>query len=483
MPRNRVGSVMTWALVPVLGVLMARPSAAQPVQLSDAVVSRPAIGLTTTLPMGATRSSYQIAGRGADRVTFPGMAAFVNITEVYLTQAKALPEVADAIVNEHLASVSSLDVKANKPINSEPGLRTAKGRLVSREHREINGWPAEVFYVQLATLGGEDSVYGYALFMPTGNTIAKFELQTTEGDLPRARPYFEAMVNSTVIVDPDVASARRAEGVEAGNSFFQSLTPKDVEGVIRWLGDDWHAERFYQPAENGSDRDATELGYRLTRYAIGKRGDLKSDADRGNIRPEDRQRGYLVFQKARILSGDQMIDLEAGFFVSTDRSQEMWTIKQAVRSLRAPTAPATGLVTETGVRERSSLSISRVAKDGPVQTINPAIEGSGYVSWAEVLLLPYLLMQKDAPGDYRFYAYNQMANRVTLREDTLEPPNADRATWRYTSRPSEASQPLVATFDSRMDLVRAERADNQVWEPITVRRLADLWKQKKLPID
>ena len=473
---------MAWTAAAVLG-LLAGPGLAQPVQLSDEVVSRPGLGLTTTLPVGASRSSYQIAGRGADKVTFPGMAAIVNLTEVSLTEAKALPEVAQAIINEHLASVSSLDVKADKPTDSQPGLRTARGQLLARDSREINGWPAEILYVQVASVGGEDAVYGYGLFMPTGNTLARFELQTTESDWARARPYFEAMLNSTRIVDPELAAAKRATGVEAGTAFFQSLTPDDIREVIGRLGDDWHADRFYQPAPSGSDEDAVELGYRLTRFAVGKRADLKRDDQRGSSTPEDRQQGFLVFQKARILSGEQMIDVEYGFFVTPDRSQEMWTIRQAVKSVKLPDAPPTVVVTETGVRDRADLTISRVTKGGPVQTIYPAIEGAGYVSRVEVLLMPYLLMHKDAPGDYRFYAFNQQNDRVTLREDKLEAPTAQRGTWLYTSRPSETASGQKATFDSRMQLVRAEGAGGEVWEPMSVRELAELWKRKGLPIN
>lgn len=455
---------------------------AQPV-LSDLAVTRPSVGLTAMLPEGATRSSFQMAGRGVDRVTLPGMAAIVNVTDVTLSEAKALPEVADAIIRERLASVSALDVNPDRPLENKPGLGSARGRLLSREVREINGWPAEVFYLQLASVGGEDAAYGYAVFMPTGNTVARFELQTTAADLARAKPYFEAMVNSTRIEDPDVAAAERAVGVEAGIAFFQSLTPDDVETVIKKLGSDWRAERFYQPSPSGSDRDAVELGYRLTKFAVGKREDLKDPSERRGSSPEDRQKGYLVFQKARILNGDQMYDVDAGYFVTPDRSQEMWTIRQAVRSVSKPTAPAAGLVVETGVRNRSDLTISRTAGGGPVQTIHPAIEGTGYISRAEVMLLPRLLMAKDAPGDYRFYAFNQSADRVTLREDRLEAPGEGETLWRYTSRPSESAQARVTTYDSKMQLVRAEGADEQVWEPMSVRNLFDLWKQKGLPVN
>lgn len=479
-PRPRLALPLTVLLATLL---TAAPSPAQPAtpEPSDQVVSRPSIGLTATLPVGATRSSYEIAGRETDGITLPGMAAIINISDRQLSKAQTLRGVADSIIRDQLASVSAIDVDPSTPTGNAPGLTTAKGRLLSREVREINGWSAEIFYLQLARVGGDDAAVGYAVFMPTGNTVALFELQTTEGELAAAKPYFELMVNSTRIVDPAVASAQRATGVEAGISFFQSLTPADYENVIKRLGEDWRYERFYEPAPSGSDQDATELGYRRTRYALGRRADLKTESERGNSRPEDRQRGFLIFQEVRILHGDQVVDLAAGFFMTPDRQQEAWSIRQTVKPLSpTPGRPTTNVV-ESGVRDRGDLMIARSQGGKPVESINPAIEGTGYISRVEVLLLPYLLMHKDAPGSYRCYAFNQLADRITLREDTLE--RGPDGEWTHTSAPSETSPAQTAIYDAKGDLVRAERADSQVWEPISLRRLYELWSGKKLPMN
>ncbi len=469
------------ALTLLVLALASVPVCAQP-ELSDTEITLPAVGLHTTLPVGATRSSYQIAGRGTDRITLPGVAALVNLSDRQLTQTQTLKEVADSIIRDLLASVSSLNVDPSAPSETRPGLQTAKGRLLSRETRDINGWHAEVFYIQIASVGSEDSALGYAVFMPTGNTVALFELKTTVSEFDRAKPYFELMVNATRIVDPAQASAQRALGVEAGLAFFQSLTADDFEATIKKLGDDWRFERFYQASPTGSDSEGTELGYMRTRFLTGTRGDLKTGSDRGSSGPGDRQKGYLVFQEARILNDDQIVDIAARYFVSPDRSQESWTIRQSVKSVKDPKARASSVVVETGVRNRSDLTISRVSGGGPIQTLTPAIEGVGYVSRAEVLLLPYLLMQKGSAGDYRFYAFNQQADRVTLRVNTLEAPTPERPTWKHTSSPSEGSLGQTAFYTSNMELVRAEQGDDQVWEPITLRRLYDLWTEKGLPL-
>ncbi len=487
MPIALSRSVLILRRTVALAALLAGIQAfAQPIaqpELSDQVLTRPGAGLTATLPVGATRTGLSGPGASADSVILPGMAAIVNISDRPLTKAQTLGEVSDSIIRDHLASVSSTNVDPDAPGENKPDLRSAKGSLLGRETREINGFQAQVFYLQVNSFGGEDAAFGYAVFMPTPNLVAMFELQTTAADLPRAKPYFELMVNSTTIQDPTLASERRAMGVEAGAAFLQQLTPGDYEAVIKAMGDEWRYDRFYRPAASGADGEATELGYRRTKFAVGTRGDLKTDAERGNSRPEDRQRGYLVFQEARILDADKIYDVTAAYFVTPDRSQEMWTIRQAVKSLKAPEAPASTLVVETGVRDRADLTISRVSNNGPAQTIQPGIEGVGYISRAEVFLLPYLLMRAEAPGDYRFYAFNQATERATLRVDSLAAPTPERKTWEYTSRPSETSPPQVATYDSKMELVIAERGGGvEYWEPITLRRLFDLWQEKGLPL-
>ncbi len=469
--------------LPTLAALLlsvASTAAAQP-ELSDQTFSRPTVGLTATLPVGATMSTYEIAGRGANRIILPGNSALVNVSDVILTKAQTLREVADTIITQRLASVSSLRVDPNLPGQST--LESARGRLLERETRTIGGWPCEVFYLQVANLGGDDSAFGYALFMPTGNAVAMMELQTTAPSLAQAKPYFELIVNSAAIADPGIADAQRAVGVEAGIAFFQSLSQADYEAAIDRLGDDWRFERLFRPGADGSDREATELGYRRTRYVLGRRQDLKSGQERGQVSPEDRQQGYLVFQEARLLDADRnvIIDFAAGFFMTPDRQHESWSIRQTVKPWRGQ-GPVSRMV-ESGVRERNDMTIARSQGGQPASTLRPAIEGAGYISRVETYLLPHLLLDKDAAGTYRCYAFNQAADRVTLREDILERDAAHAGAWEYRSRPGETSQPQTSYFTAAGELVRSELPQEQQWEPVTLSRLVSLWSSKGLPME
>jgi hypothetical protein len=450
-------------------------------QLSDQTVERPMVGLTATLPLGSSLSSYQMAGRGVSSIQLPGVAALVNLSDRRLAEPRTLADVADSIIRDSLASVSSVRVDPENPTGRRPVLETAKGKLLSRERREIRGWPAEVFFLHLAGGSGEDQARGYAVFMPTSTSVAIYEMQSTFGDLERARPYFNLLVDSTRIVDPEAAEAARALGVEAGISFFSGLNPSDYERVIRDLGEEWRYERFYKPAASGDDREATELGYRRTRYALGSRGDLRTREERRGSRPEDRQKGFLVIQEARLLHEGQIVDVAAGFFMTPDRRHEAWTIRQTIRPTVGGSRAASSTVVETAVRERSDLLVTRSSGGSPGTSITPGIEGRGYVSRAEVYLMPYLLMHGEMTDPIRAYAFNPSADRVTLREDHLRP--REGGGYEYESRPSEGSPGQTTLFDDRGRLVRSDLPGDQAWEPIALKRLYDLWRSKGLPLE
>ncbi|MBK7404469.1 MAG: hypothetical protein IPJ41_07490 [Phycisphaerales bacterium] len=249
----------------------AQPAAPPKAELSTEHISRPVAGLTVTLPVGATASSYDIAGRGVTTVKLPGQTALVNVSETILTKAQTLPEIADSIIRQHLNAVATLDIDPNTPSKATYDAKNARGRLLSRRASTIDGWPAEVFYLTIANLSDDDSAYGYALFMPTSNMVAMLELQTTAPALEQVKPFFELMVSSVVIADPSLADAHRALGVDAGVAFMQSLTPKDYEDVIAELGSEWRYERLYQPAPAGTTRtlSSTATGGRATPWERG----------------------------------------------------------------------------------------------------------------------------------------------------------------------------------------------------------------------
>lgn len=455
----------------------------QPVA-SDQTITRPAVGLSATLPVGASASTTEFANKKTTRIILPDETGLVNVSDITLTKPQTLAAIADSIINQRLDSVSQKHVNPNIPGASTPSRTTTNGSLLARTTITINNQPAERFYLRIRNLSGEDTVFGYCLFLPAGNTLAMFELQSPASAFPDARAYFEFITDSVHIADLSLTDAQRALGIEAGIAFFDSLTRRDYQEVIKKQGSDWHYERYYKPAPTGSDSDATELGYRRTRFALGTRGDIKSPGNkRGRADPSDRQKGYLVFQEARILDADYIIDISASFFMTPDRTQEAWSIHQSVRPRLSKAKAAATDTTETGIRDHNTMTVVQAVDGNTVETINPLIEGKGYISRAEVYLLPWLLLHKKATGTYRCYAYNQSAKRITLRQDSLEQPNDTPGLWTYTSKPDEESLGQTAYFNAKAQPMRAELPDGKQWEPITLKRLFSLWKAKNLPLE
>lgn len=482
MPTRTLRSALPAAilLLATLGVAPALGQTAGP-QLSDQQLKRPSIGLTTTLPLGARMSSYQISGAGVSSVELPGMAAIVNVSDRRLAEPKTPREIMDAIVRDNLAAVSAIKANPNTPEENQQLLDTAKGKLLSRETRQIGGWPVEVAHLRLAGLSGDDMARSYAIFMPTSTSVAIYEMQTTMRELEAAKPYFNLLIESTTIADPVAAEAERALGVEAGLAFIRSLEPRDYEAVINDLGKEWRYERFYRPAKSGADSDASELGYRRTRYSTGTRGDLRSKDERTGSSPEDRQKGYLVQQEIRLLLDDRIVDVSAGFFMTPDRTNEAWTIRQTIRPMVGGSRAAATHLVESAVRDRASMVITRSQGGKPLASVQPRIEGNGYVSRVEVYLMPYLMMHKDTVDALRFYAFNQNADTITLRSDELRP--RPSGGFEYVSRPGEDAPGQTVLFDRSGDPVRADLPGEQVWEPVTLRRLYDLWRDKGLPLE
>jgi len=457
------------------------PPAVVPVA-SDQTVTRPSIGLSVTLPVGASASAVEFGGKKTTRIILPNGSGLVNLTDVDLTKPETLAAIADSIISQRLDSVSQMHINPDKSRTKPRSRATTNGKLLRRTATTINQHAAEVFYIRTRNLSGEDTIYGYCLFLPSANTLAMFELQTTLSMIGSAKPYFEFLIHSVQIADLSLTDAQRALGVEAGLSFFESLSPADYTKAINDQGDQWRYERYYKPAATGSDNDATELGYRRTRFALGTRGELKSPNQRGRSDPSDRQKGYLVFQEARILDREYIIDISAAFFMTPDRREESWSIRQSVRPRITTAKAAATNTTETGIRDGDSFTVIQSVDGTPVETIHPLIEGKGYINRVEVYMLARLLLAKEATGTYRFYAYNQSAKRITLRQDILQQSKDTPGLWKYTSRPDEESPGQTAFFNAKHEPMYADLPNGQRWEPITLKRLFKLWKSKNLPL-
>ena len=297
-------------------------------------------------------------------------------------------------------------------------------------------------------------------------------LEAPEPQFEKARSIYETLVSAATLIDPALLSETRGAKVMAGEAFFRSLTPADFEAVIGDGIDRW--EHLVVPRELATDRRETEIAFRQIQISIGSLADAPELG--GGDDP-----GYIVRLRARSIIADQVaiIDTNAVFFVSKDLSRETWFVKTAIYD--GDTLEKQGSATELGSRAGSSMNIRVEGTGNRPQTIRPLIEGDGYISRSLIWLLPSLLAYKQTPADYGFYAYNSAANTITFREDALDHDPDKPGHWRVTSKITSDRPPQITYLTGQGVPTRTVLAQGQVWKPITLPDLFELWRRKGLP--
>jgi hypothetical protein len=110
----------------------------------------------------------------------------------------------------------------------------------------------------------------------------------------------------------------------------------------------------------------------------------------------------------------------------------------------------------------------------------PFVPEQGYATQVENFLLPHLLAHAGATGDFAFYLYQSDTNSVRLRRDQV---TREGDSTIISTRHNEDRDPQLSTFGKDGTLVRTVLPDRTAWMPITLQRLADLWRSKGLPMD
>lgn len=443
------------------------------VELADRPLVSEPLGLRMMLPLDATAESFEIGSTTAIRIQLPGSRSVINIQKARSASDQPLTTVLDSIIRQRL-SLTDTDPLPRIGFRT----RTGSGQILERDDAlQVGGLPSVRAYLQVKSAVGPDSVLGYTIFQPKPREFVTFELVSTVERQARDRGMYATSVGTVEFEDPLEASLTRAEGVRLGQGVLGQLTPADYEQVIGKLGSEWRWERLFSPSVTGADSGASEVGYRRVSASIGRRGDLDRRATSRS--GADLQRGYVVHIESRTLHGEYIIDSAGAFFMTPDGEEEAWNIRMAVRDRK------TGEVQnsrEVGARSGTSMTVSTTVGDGPPEVIKPMVSGDGYICRAASSLLPHLLIHANAPGSYRFYAYQSRAGQIQMRSDVLEHPAGTNA-WKLSTQLSADDATQVSYFGDDGEFLRTELPDGRIWEPITLPQLVSLWKSKGLPMD
>lgn len=441
------------------------------VEMAEEPFSLDAVGLSVRLPVGARAQTTSFGGQTSVQVipTDSTWLMRIQTPRVPNKQMSAL-EVAIEAMNQLLGSVSVEDQRG--------GALGTFGQVLKEPHEVNLSQKAARFYVWLPNSANSAAVVrGYTVFKTGPDQFCAFDLTTAEPEFARVQGIYEATVATAAFVDSIELSEIRGQLVKSGLSLFQNLSEQDLRELVGDGAERW--ERLYRPSTTGAVNDDEEIAYRRVRAWFGKRGELDPDRTRGTGTSADNRPGYLMQMDARGVDGQTVIDSRAIYFMSPDRSDEAWVVRNAIREPKGDPIVSS----EIGGRSGTSMSVTTSSSAVPSQTIRPTIQGEGYINGFEAMLLPRILIRAATPGEYGFYAYQSKAGTIRLRRDTVEQP-ADRAgVWRITTRLGEDQKPQVSYYAADGRLIRTELPDGSVWEPIELERLVQIWRSKGLPTD
>lgn len=440
------------------------------VEMADEPYTLDAVGLSVHFPLGAEAKSTSFGGTTSVQVVPTDSTWLIRIqTPRVPNKNMTALEVATEAMNQLLASVSVE--------NQGGGVLGTFGKVLKEPHEVNLTQKAARFYVWLPNSAKSPAVVrGYTVFKTGPDQFCAFDLTTAEPEFARVQGIYEATVATATFANSIELSEARGRLVKAGVAVLGALSEKDLrelaDGTERW-------ERLFRPAATGSVNDDQEIAYRRVRAWVGKRGDLDPDKTKGTGTAADKRPGYLVQMDARGVDGRTIIDSRAAYFMSPDRSEEAWVVRNAIKQPKGEPLVSS----EIGGRTGESVSVTTSSSATPSQTIRPLIQGEGYVSGLEALLLPRILVRAGQPGEYGFYAYQSKAGTIRLRRDLVEQPADRPGSWKITTRLGEDQKPYVSYYSADGRLIRTELPDGSVWEPIELERLVQIWKSKGLPTD
>lgn len=449
------------------------------------------IGLTMYLPAGAAAQTSGSGTKVSAQIVARDSTWLVNLQAPQTSNLQTdTNTVATEVLNQLLASVGIPERKivdgkiVERVLSTKATIVEPVKALVIPTENPQDQRPASRFYVRLPRGEGELGVIrGYTVFQVAPGRFVTFDMTTPEDSFAKARPLYEAMIAKARFADPEALAAARGQMIDSGMELLTRLTPSDYEAACATQRDQWY--RLYQPAPGGADADAKEIGYRRVRAAKDFRGELDPKRPESKWSAADRQEGYVVRIDARVLEGDLIIDSVGVYFMTPDRREEAWTLQTVIKDPKAR-KPVTW--TEVGGRLEGKMT---VMTDGSQESkgAQPMVPDLGYLNQVESFLLPQLLIQhrradaKGREGEYGFYSYQSEFGNVRLRRDTLGEAQDRAGAWLLTTQMNEDRPAQVSIYNERGELIQTKLANGNIWVPIQLDRLAELWRSKGHPMN
>ncbi|MEX0776949.1 MAG: hypothetical protein WD042_14685 [Phycisphaeraceae bacterium] len=353
--------------------------------------------------------------------------------------------------------IISLYIKKSKSqVNIDQVVQAATGQLAVAEPMAVliaesearpAGRPGALLYFDIpadAKRKASAHVLGEGFMQLDPTTVVMLRLDVKSERYKQAKPIFEAVFKSLSVEDPAKINERRAALIATGQEWHKALTIKDVKAAL--VPEQW----FRIVAEN------RDIGYMQITQKADKQLNLE---------------GVTVEVRARIEVGDQAYDSLSNFFVSDDRTREIWSIRTTVRPL-APAAHRPGAKgnetswAETGLRSGKQVTVSR---EGPAGVNKSEWDAptKGYLSQVELQMLGSLL-PRNKEGEYGFYGYVPSASKISFRRERVEVAKDGTVTihsWPTPEQPAQVSRSdangrlLERTLDEGRKVIPTNKAE------------------------
>lgn len=449
------------------------------VALADEVFRLDSIGLTCRFPVGSTINSDRMAGRTNVQVIGENAGWVVNIqtpqtTKETVTIQDALKQTID------LLKASYGVVDPDQKVFYE---NSTQARIIEQiDDLTLPGGPAARLYASVPRPDGGRIVKGYTIFKPSARQFVVFEFNVPEKTFNNTRIAYETLVSTAQFVDAELLNLQRGVAVKAGAAFLESLSETDYTQAMG-DGETWY--RLYQMPQGGEPGDAKELGYRGVKFWRGQRGEVDPRKSRNSWSTSDQLAGYLAQVRGRIVLEGAMGDTVGTYFMSTDRSEETWSV---VTVFKDQGGKVIAEARETGARLKNDITVVRDESGRPTSTMKPPATGEGYISQFESFLIPQLMVVKRIEADLGFYVFqSQPSGSLTFRRD--EPRREAGGTtqgasaWIVRTTQREDMPTQESLFNERGKLLRTTLDQGRVWEVVELPQLKRLWESKGLPVD
>jgi hypothetical protein len=356
-------------------------------------------------------------------------------------------------------------------------------RVLDNEPVTYGQTPRQLCFLEQTSPSGETFVAGW-LVLPRGpRTFVVLAIRTTPEHLPRLRPILDTSFSTISLRSGEEITRLRDQRLEAGRRFLESTTAEKLKSLVgrrQWF-------RIYRPNPGGGEQ---QLGYSFVEVIAAKRGSLNPQRSEDQYDAGEQEVGFTVRIHGRIVldaTQASYYDSLAVYWMAWDQSQEAWSIRATQRQGDKERSES-----ETGVRPpagpgqpRPKLTVIKSVgtsyRRDPYEWVIPDVYLSQPLAWLLGELLP---RDRDEPLELATYAYNftNAQPKVSLRYDHWGPAEDGSRTWVLRSQLSSDSAPIRAVYGPDGGLIRRQRSEGTVTEPITLEQLRRLWTRMGLNV-